>query len=414
MIKIAIICLLISMIRSERCSFSSEEMNQLKNHYEKAEKKMEEATQSQSENAAIILGYRRSGKSTLINYLLENNNLQEQETTIPLKISSTRQELMNLDIWDTAEFSDNENKMQILINSFHLYHLTKKVENLKFILAINFSDIKYDYPENMINLLNILDEYLNGCYKDIFPSISIIITEAPLEVNRFTVNSDYIKYKLDRNLLSNSYISDDSKSLIQDIMSNINRVAFLRQSQSDQNPSPNTNDDIIQAIKTCKSVTKSSHQNISFPISAQLKNCLQNTNEELMPMSQLLELGEKIFDMFKENNNSFCQTNDTSTLNENKAKLENIYKSINASSTDNSDALAKLELLKKSHDTIKTFIEEKSLESKISHTKFIDSILKYGKFERICIMLDSIINETDQRISKLISICSEKLNKTNN
>ncbi|XP_043478193.1 uncharacterized protein LOC122508738 [Leptopilina heterotoma] len=177
MIRLAIIFFLLFIIESESFQFNLEELNKLRQLFNDSDRRMEEATRGQRKNAAIVIGNGRGGKSTLINYIMgneleanrphtfenikitkANNNIKGPEigagslstTTIPTKWSSTRPELQNLDIWDTAGFADNRGVMQDFNNSFHLYHLTRKVENLKLILVISFNEIINDNVEQII------------------------------------------------------------------------------------------------------------------------------------------------------------------------------------------------------------------------------------------------------------------------
>ncbi|XP_043475241.1 uncharacterized protein LOC122506895 [Leptopilina heterotoma] len=439
MIRLAIIFLLISIIEIKSCSFSINEVTELKRLFNESERDMELATRNQNENAAILLGNARCGKSTLINYLMgnelkaykkndeikirkANENSPGPEigagsvsvTTIPTKWNSTRTELENLDIWDTAGFVDNRNEMQDINNAFHLYHLTKKVDSLKLILVISYGEITSGNVNQILSLLKTLEGYFNNRLKDIFPSISVIISKAPDQINNnYPVDSEFLNYKLNTNLLSSSQldISEVSKDFVRHLINNNQRVAFFRKVKKLGKVTSAIDDNIISAIKNCDSIRKPFHQDIGFTFSVNSKNCLQKTNDDLLNMNDFLNLISLMNNRYNETYNYLKKSLDREVLLQKMSSFEDIYRHIDISSLDNSDANSKIKILKESDNTMKDFIVEKNLENKISLTEFIDSIIPSGKIRRINILLEAIVKLLYDRTSVLISIC--KLNVNN-
>ncbi|XP_043471817.1 uncharacterized protein LOC122504677 [Leptopilina heterotoma] len=62
MIRLAIICFLISMIKSENCNFGIDDVIKLRQLFHDSERRMEEGTRGQSGNAAIVIGAQSSGE----------------------------------------------------------------------------------------------------------------------------------------------------------------------------------------------------------------------------------------------------------------------------------------------------------------------------------------------------------------
>ncbi|XP_043471813.1 uncharacterized protein LOC122504675 [Leptopilina heterotoma] len=438
MIRLAIICFLISMIRSEDCNFNINDVYELRQLFHDSERRMERATRGQSGNAAIVIGSARSGKSTLINYLMgnaliaynekreikikkANNNVRGPEigagsvsvTTIPTKWNSERSALQNLDFWDTAGFEDNRGEKEDINNAFHMYHLTKKVDSLKLILVISYNDITSGNINQILTLLKTVGGYFNNTFEDIFPSISVIISKAPNQINNgYPVDSEFLNYKLNTNLLSSSEldISEVSKDFVRHIINNNQRVAFFRKVKKVGRVTSDIDDNITQAINNCDSIRKPSHQDIGFTFSVKSKLCLQRTNDDLLNMNDFTDLTSVVNKRYIENHNDLNRTLDRSVLLQKNSSFQQIYRRINISSLDNSDAKFKIKILEESDNIIKDFITKKKLENKISLTEFIDSIIMSGKIKRINILLEAIVEILYDRLSLLISLCQLMLN----
>ncbi|XP_043471812.1 uncharacterized protein LOC122504673 [Leptopilina heterotoma] len=439
MIRLAIICFLISMIRSEECIFNINDVYELRQLFHDSERRIEAATRGQRGNAAIVIGSARSGKSTLINYLMgnaliaynekreikikkANNNVRGPEigagsvsvTTIPTKWNSERSALQNLDFWDTAGFEDNRGEKEDINNAFHMYHLTKKVDSLKLILVISYGEITSGNINQILTFLKTVEGYFNNTFKDIFPSISVIISKAPNKINNdYPVDSEFLNYNLNTNLLSSPEldISEVSKEFVRHIINNNQRVAFFRKVKKVGRVTSDIDDNIIPAITNCDSIRKPSHQDIGFTFSVKSKLCLQRTNDDLLNMNDFTDLTLKVNNRYIDNYNDLNRTLDKSVLLQKKSSFKQIYSRINISSLDNSDAKFKIKILEESDNIVRDFITNKNLENKISLTEFIDSIIMSGKIIRINILLEAIVKLLVDRTSFLISSCELKENR---
>ncbi|XP_043466810.1 uncharacterized protein LOC122501425 isoform X4 [Leptopilina heterotoma] len=145
MIRIVFICILIALVSSKDCELSDRTVENLQQELELSRIKLKNQT-SDKEDAAICIGTARSGKSTLINYLIRNklkgvrkylefvlekndsNSIgpeigseSESVTTEPSKWISTH--FSNLAIWDTPGFGDTRGVKQDIINSYYIYNL---------------------------------------------------------------------------------------------------------------------------------------------------------------------------------------------------------------------------------------------------------------------------------------------------
>ncbi|XP_043471790.1 uncharacterized protein LOC122504661 [Leptopilina heterotoma] len=439
MIRLAIICFLISMIRSEECVFNIDEVDELKQLFHDSERRIEAATRGQRGNAAIVIGSARSGKSTLINYLMgnalkayrENGEIKIRKanenspgpeigagsvsvTTIPTRWNSERSALQNLDFWDTAGFEDNRGEKEDINNAFHMYHLTKKVDSLKLILVISYNDITSGNINQILTLLKTVEGYFNNTFEDIFPSISVIISKAPNQINNdYPVDSEFLNYKLNTNLLSSPEldISEVSKGFVRHIINNNQRVAFFRKVKKVGRVTSDIDDNIIPAITNCDSIRKPSHQDIGFTFSVNSKLCLQKTNDDLLNMREFVTLQTKVNDWFKEKFDAWNKVADKNILRANGDNLKIIFERTDISSLNTSNAKFKIEILENSDNTIRNFIEGNNLVNKISLTEFIDSIITTEKMIRINIALEAIITTLYDRMMHLISLCLLKINE---
>ncbi|XP_043470895.1 uncharacterized protein LOC122504069 isoform X3 [Leptopilina heterotoma] len=319
MIKIVIICLLISSIRSDICTSESqlEELLQVKSD---AENYVERKTKGGHDNAAIVIGSARCGKSTLINYLIGNELIGSSTkdglglcitkfdensvgpeigegavsvTTIPTKWNSKRQELHNLSIWDTAGFHDNRGALQDISNTLYLNTLVKKVKLLKFILVINFYDIVPDNIDTFLTLLRNLERFFNVKFREFFSSISVIFSKAPSKIRTFLIDHEYIRYKLNTSIIEvkNSLkISQVVIDFVQYIIDNEDHVAFFRLTKKEGIiKSSLIDDNIFQAINNSHTIEQESLQNIDLSMSESSRNCLFRNKDGLL--QQLNEAG---------------------------------------------------------------------------------------------------------------------------
>ncbi|XP_043472646.1 uncharacterized protein LOC122505221 [Leptopilina heterotoma] len=307
MIRIAIICFLVSIVRSQFCKLTSDDLNGLTQLFNDVHKSVEEATRGQSGNAAIFLGDVGSEKEALINYLIGNELIAYRpnkyealklrkannsttgpeiytgtvsKTKIPTKWKSTRTELQNLEIWDTPPLMDNRGPLQDLNNSIYLYHLIRSLESLKFVVVINCHDIISDDIGQILRLLRTLETLFNDKFRDFLPSISVIISRAPEKIEDILVDREFIKKKLDSNIIQDSTLvmSNVSRDFLRQIMSNKKSVGIFRKPENVEKVTAVIDDNIIQAINNAESKDKSSNQNISLPISIELHPCLEDIN----------------------------------------------------------------------------------------------------------------------------------------
>ncbi|XP_043480342.1 uncharacterized protein LOC122510021 [Leptopilina heterotoma] len=437
MIRIAIICLLISMTRSRKCEFSIEEVNELKQAFVDAGKQMEIESRGGRKNAAIVIGTAMSGKSTLINYLIGNQmegyrgssrydriiirkfdvNSTGPEissgllpvTNIPSKWNSKRTELQNLTIWNTPGFQDIRGPLQDLKNSFYLYRLTRRMKSVKFILVVNFYDIESDINENFISLLNNLEKFFNGKFKNFFSSISVIFSKAPYNFREFPIRYEYINNKLN-NLLSQSRtefnLSNDSKDFIQHVVNHNKQVAFFRNAEVIGKVNSSIDENIIQAIRNTRSINKKSLQDVSFSFSAGAEVCLRDTEDLLFQNSDIKKLNVRIKKFFIEKSNYLLKigNRDINKLNEYKIYLSKMGENISPALNKNSDIQVKIQSLKGIDYSLQKLIMEQNYANKIKLIKFSAFILRSSKILILNYLFDALLNVAHAKIKKLIPL----------
>ncbi|XP_043470891.1 uncharacterized protein LOC122504069 isoform X1 [Leptopilina heterotoma] len=437
MIKIVIICLLISSIRSDICTSESqlEELLQVKSD---AENYVERKTKGGHDNAAIVIGSARCGKSTLINYLIGNELIGSSTkdglglcitkfdensvgpeigegavsvTTIPTKWNSKRQELHNLSIWDTAGFHDNRGALQDISNTLYLNTLVKKVKLLKFILVINFYDIVPDNIDTFLTLLRNLERFFNVKFREFFSSISVIFSKAPSKIRTFLIDHEYIRYKLNTSIIEvkNSLkISQVVIDFVQYIIDNEDHVAFFRLTKKEGIiKSSLIDDNIFQAINNSHTIEQESLQNIDLSMSESSRNCLFRNKDGLLQQLNEAGLPNEVTNYFYNKLRAVTDMKgDSNELDKYKNYFSGIQIHFNNSLVKNFKVLDQLELVEKIDNSLKEFIAKKHLKNKIRLLSFVYSLLQLTSMRGIETYLSVVVENARTNIIQLISYCS--------
>ncbi|XP_043466787.1 uncharacterized protein LOC122501414 [Leptopilina heterotoma] len=448
MIRLAIICLLNLLVNSDNINDKLSLMKLYSSLHE-AEKYME--NQSMNEDSAIFFGNTKSGRSTLINYLMGNKLEVKRSSRVGLKITrkagneSTGPEISegslsttiipkgwtskifpNLTLWDVPGFGENRGTIQDVIHSFLIYRLVKSVKSLKIILVDDIKDIVQDNPEQFLSLLERIEILFGDQFKDSFKSTSVIFTKVPGTVNGVLINKNYIKYHLETHFLLNPdfELSEDSKNFAMFLLNNTDRFALFKGISFITNVTADIDADIISVLKNSERIQSNLLQDIHPSISASsMLRLLQAKEikelEEMIPMlvdvlkEALFNETEKI--KFLQNKSDKIELNNTkfklieikqklstllykgSSLNETIETIFSIY-SKNLSSFDKEKVMINLKLIK-SVESVLHIIISNSLKRYVDYIilEFIlnlSSTISYVEIALIKISSVVDINET--------------------
>ncbi|XP_051170677.1 uncharacterized protein LOC127287663 [Leptopilina boulardi] len=437
MIKIIIICLMISMINSHQCVFNEYDLKIL-------EKALHESAQYMSkevknEHVAICIGATRAGKSTLINYLIGNKlkavrlsrvqpitiiKVDEQsigpeigsgstsKTTIPTKWISKN--LPDLALWDAPGFDDNRGAIQDITNAFYLYQLVQNVKSLKIVLAVDINDILHDNIKPFLTVLKAIENLLGNRMKSYFSIISIIFTKVPNIQDDVPLDMQYINEKLNYQFLTSSSmeLSQISIDFVRYLIANNNRIAFFKRATlGDVTSTIDMN--IFPVIKSSSTISKNTLKELHPSISDSSKICLYGAREKLLSMSAFVDL-EKIV-------SQICQkkVHDIGALTNNKEtedKIRILNKELNVYQNKLYDALLnennfykKLEILQTIDINIKKKIDEHNLLEKIKLMEFVDRLLDLEESKQLEFSLQGVLLSSVSKVKEAISSTMVKL-----
>lgn len=307
MIRKAFICLLISLAFSQECQLNVSRLSYMEENLRLNTERLLQKNIG-DDNAALFIGTARAGKSTLINYII-NNKLKatkgnkfesiliekedkhssgpeigsgsESKTTVPSKWKSPN--LTNLIIWDTPGFGDNRGAEQDITNSYYMKFLIEKVKTLKFIVVVDFIDIISDSTHLFFTLLRHLEGIFEEAFVNIFSSISVIVSKAPETFNDYTVNHDYMKELLENQFLSSPIISlsESSRKFIHYLIDNVNHIGIFRQVKRVGELTSDVDYNIFPAIRNAVILQKTSLPNLKMSLSDKSKLCLGKVSSEL-------------------------------------------------------------------------------------------------------------------------------------
>ncbi|XP_043481385.1 uncharacterized protein LOC122510636 [Leptopilina heterotoma] len=408
MIRIAIICLIIFFVKSNYCSLSHEDLENLINVFSDSETFIKNRVLN--EDAAIFVGKLKSGKSTLINYLIGNTlksikmnrfdqirivkadnqtdgptigSLVSAETTIPSKWTS--KVFPDLSLWDCPGFDDNRGAVQDITNAFYVYHLMKNVKSLKIILVIETDSLISDNIDDFLSTLRSFQQMFIKQFDVCFQSISIIFSKAEYKFYGSTINHEFIKGLLNEKVLLafHNIISPFTEGFIQYIIDNKDNVAFFKKARRKEilfniNNSSDIDDNIVSAIRNSRSLNRSSLLNVRPIISTSSEAKLLDAKSDLQSVQKIASLSETTVNVcikiINDMENSLAAANEEN-LNTIKENVTAIIHIIDSALNDSSSLQERIRIFQQLNHDIVTAIKKDELWIKINQLEFIDRIL---------------------------------------
>ncbi|XP_043466855.1 uncharacterized protein LOC122501452 isoform X1 [Leptopilina heterotoma] len=453
MIRKAFICLLISLVYSQNCKLDVTRLSHLEKNLKLNTQKILEKKIGE-ENAALFMGTARAGKSTLINYII-NNKLKatkknqfepiliekadkkssgpqigrgsKSKTTIPSKWKSPK--LPKLVLWDTPGFDDNRGNEQDITNSYYIKFLIDNLQSLKFIVVIDFDDLKNDSPNPFFTLLRHLEDIFQKDFQNIFSSISVIFAKAPEIWNNYTVDHEFIKEKLKMQFLSSSQmeLSEKKKKFILYLIDNVNHTGIFRRAMRIGEVTSDVDYNIFPAIRNSVSLQRTFLQHLKVSVSDASNLCLQNIASELktmirVSMYNLLNAMLQVVTTMKKNdliaikNESYA--NYIRTF---QKKVIVIKEELSLSGNHTRTLYSTVEAISLMDNKFKLIIDENNILEKIKILAFIDDLLHTQVIEDlehylfdILKWLHESVNETISDVDRMISDAKKENNKLDN
>ncbi|XP_043481158.1 uncharacterized protein LOC122510514 [Leptopilina heterotoma] len=449
MLRTTIIFLLISLQHSKSCTLTETEVTEIKQSFSKAEEYMQK--EALNEDAAIVIGPGRVGKSTLINYLIGNklrgvrfsqfgefkiikadNESRGPEigagptskTTIPIKWKSAK--LPGLSIFDCPGFQDNRGTVQDITNSIYIYQLVKKVKTLKFILVFNFADVERDNTASLSRFLLDLEKFFGNKFTDFFPSMSIIFSKTPYRSFQNRVNIKMIKYKLKQKLFStNVKLSSDAKKFVDYIINNNNSIALFWKAKNDKNFSSDTDFQMFSAITNSSSIERIFLDSIRPSISDSSLICLQSSKDKFVSINEIWEIEESLLLIFTEKLSTWSYDAYYSNKNTMMVHIRNHFTEIKVLLDDSiingSDIYKNIEIIKKIDKQLEEKINDSNLLKKVEMYNFISYLLQleeskilHQSVEATMLTLQALLNAKISRNPWLIGNVTEDEQVNNN
>ncbi|XP_043468776.1 uncharacterized protein LOC122502679 [Leptopilina heterotoma] len=423
-------------------------------------------------DSAIFFGNTKSGRSTLINYIMGNELIGVRqsiynpieiiarnesigpkigrgsltETSIPS--SWTSKLLPNLTLWDTPPFDDNRGAVRDITNSFYLYNLVRKVKSLKIILVVDINDITQDNTQQFMSLITSVETLFGNGFKNYFNSTTVIFTKVPTTTyDDQPIDNEYINYHLQNHLLLDTGLkwSEVLKRFIEFIIHNKDRVALFKKLNHPDNVTKDIDDNIFPAIRNSESINSSSLQNVRPRISAasmlelfktkqtlQTRLIVEGTEKLLLKkLKNTMDVLDKLNNKIDKNNITAIKTNlteDLIKLTESLTYENNITKKVDSfiaidsdlNVTEKENLKRNVELIQKVADLLNVTIS-KALEFTVD-SYLLTLSLKYQAAISLVDVKLGIISEQEfldrkkeeDKLAQNISIAKEQLNELDN
>ncbi|CAG8827007.1 36973_t:CDS:2, partial [Gigaspora margarita] len=211
-----------------------------------------DATISQQENAVIIVGETREGKTTLFNYLIGNALFSKEnidcggfeiysgiKTYIgdPLNnininnhsISQTSLPLNQGEFWDCPGFGDSRSAQQNIINAYSIYMLTKSIKKLKVLIVVSEATITEKSKKKLLKLI----QYLGEIFKNninLVEGLCLVVTQSN------NLNLRNVRYTLDKILRERNgqeSFSESQRTILNLLSSRMSPIAMFNAPRED-------------------------------------------------------------------------------------------------------------------------------------------------------------------------------------
>lgn len=390
------------------------------------------SSQAKHEDAVIVIGSTRSGKSSLINYIIGNQLLGEKisackpvvlkkadnspgppigigstsETIIPSRWDS--QKLHNLGIWDAPGFDDNRGAVQDITNAFYINELFKNIKSAKIILVTDINDIANDSIRPFLSLLNSVENIFKEKMRECYSGIGIIFSKVPNTLYENIVDKNFINELLKEQFLSSKAIeiTEPSKEFIRYLIKNNQNIGLFKRAVAGDISDDIIDAGIFEAIKETNGVQEQILKQFSPSITHSSKVFLFNVREKLSCMQVFTELEKLVGNIFEETLIDFKTMMDEGLSHdkliqwtqEMSITADRISKVLNS----NISFHKKISELKVIDPRIENLIENYNLHQKAKFMEFIDQLLNLKESRHFDINLQSILVTAKTKVDELL------------
>ncbi|XP_065667223.1 uncharacterized protein LOC136087730 [Hydra vulgaris] len=246
------------------------------------------------EDIIIVLGTTKSGKSTLINFLIGNRIVAVKQkfgktilvkeddkiigprigidavsvTTLPTKWVVGNESCINgLILWDAPGFSDSRGEIQDITNSFYIKTLLRGVKSAKIVLVTDFLDLYNDNVSSFVSLLESVTRIFNEDISSAFQSLVLIFNKTPSDCDEDIVNIKFLCELLTEKILkSESNIDKNCRSIASSLIECPERIGIFRRAVLGLGVE-RLNADIEYAIKSATPLLNEFLRNVSPSVS---------------------------------------------------------------------------------------------------------------------------------------------------
>jgi energy-coupling factor transporter ATP-binding protein EcfA2 len=307
---------------------------------------------SKAEKAILVIGKTGAGKSTLVNYLTNPENLEvvlnkepeneydegtlvidvigpkkanspkighnkDSETTIPNKWQSKDGELI---YWDPPGFGNTKGPEQEIPDAFYIKKIFDIAKQIKLMLTITYSDLENSRANDIKELADTLGNLFNKDeIKKIIKGLSFVVTKAGQEITERRVKAEIVK------ILKTESFKEDSvgKIILESLRDSQNKIAIFKKPKEEGALTKGENGELLgnnnNILKIIESTSFIATPKVNIAVSAGSKNETSKLCKELN--SLIAKESERIAEWFK----FYCKK---SIKKQDKAVLPNIQQSI--------------------------------------------------------------------------------------
>ncbi|XP_043467446.1 uncharacterized protein LOC122501779 [Leptopilina heterotoma] len=435
---IAIFFAIILIVNCNNHEFVEEDLKHLETALVESSKYM--SKEVKEEDVIICIGATRAGKSTLINYLIDNKLKAEKvsyfqsttiskvdnqslgpeigigsasKTTIPTRWTSGK--LPNVAIWDAPGFDDNRGALQDITNAFYTYQLLQKVKSLRIVVVVDINDILHDNIKPFLSVVKALEDLFGNKMRDFFTSISIIFTKVPDTLENVSVDMSFINEKLSYQILSSSdmQLSQVLKDFVQFLIQNNNHIAFFKRPKI--GPVTSAIDvNIFPVIKNCKQIDANSLKEINPSISEYSRICLFKIRDTLYSTQSFQDFQNILISIIDKKVNDLSAISDAIGSENLINQIKNDYTAIN---TVLHDAIflaksfpEKVKVLSAIDNIIVRKVEEHNLFEKFRLMEFVDKLLNLKESIQLDIGIQTVLKSLMLKVQENINSAQTKIN----